>query len=115
MSATEFFIISASITFGYAYFVHRLIYGADRGNDASPTAALERAERRMAVAKNVVATTFLISAILKFTIYNGWVAKSVTGLMALVVGIPFLISIAVYFKARRDVKRANARAEGPKS
>jgi hypothetical protein len=109
----EFVIVSASITLAYAYLVHRLIYRSDSGDVVTPAVALERAEKRFAMAKNVAGATFLVASVLKFALHNGWIAKSLTGLAALVVGIPLMIAVAAYLKARWEVKRANAQAGPP--
>ncbi len=106
MSTAEGFVYCLSVTLIFGFLIHRLGYGWDVGG--TPATTLERAEKRREGAGNLINILLLVAALIKFAAHLGWLLPSWKTALIPVVAIPLLLSIAVYLKARMDVKRASA-------
>jgi hypothetical protein len=104
MSPLEIQIVSVTAVVLTAFAIHRIVAGPRVGDaSASP---LERAEKRLEAAKIVAQSLFAISVLMKFAIRLEWLDLSWKAALP-AMAIPFLVSVAVYLKARLDVKRAS--------
>jgi hypothetical protein len=98
------YCISATLMFGFLS--HRLVYGWVAGG-GTRAMTLERAEKRREVARNLVNILLLVAALIKFAAHLGWLLPSWKAALVPIVGIPLLLSVAVYLKAWLDVKRSS--------
>ncbi|MFT3732726.1 MAG: hypothetical protein QM780_15105 [Hyphomicrobium sp.] len=90
----------------FYWFTRRPASGAFFGSE------LERAQRKVQVARVLGATLFFISSLGKLGIYFGWIPPDVRHNFLPLLGLPFLLAIAHYFKARWNVKRIKDAAGG---
>lgn len=104
MPAVAIQVLSFAAVALSAFAIYRVVNGGSAEN-ASLT-PLERAEKRLESAAFVAQSLFLISVLIKFAIRIEWLGPDFkTVLLAIIV--PFLVSVAIYLKARFDVMRAS--------
>ena len=103
------FALCAVLTALFGYIVqsaiHRIV-----DNESSASDIL-RAEARKERAGAAIQTVFAVIVIIKALYHFGWLAETSKAALVPVVGLILLVLIAVYLKARADMRRAIERAE----
>ncbi len=87
-----------------AFAIYRIVNGGSA--DHASLTRLERAEKRLESAAFVAQSLFLVSVLIKFAIRLEWLGPDFKPVLFAII-IPFLVSVAIYLKARFDVMRAS--------